>query len=146
MALECIKGSEIDFESIEKVNKVVFNEENSVEKMKNRLATYRNCFISLCKDEGKVAGYAFGYEKKGKYYLWMMGVLPEHRGKGIGKKLLAHQESFAREQGYDSMYVKSSNKWKSMLVLLLKNGFDFIGFKENEWKNSPALWLEKKLK
>jgi len=95
-----------------------------------------------------VVGYGIGYMEKGKYYLWSLAVLPEYRRKGIGSEIIEEQMSFAEGKGYKSFFVKTSNRWKEMLRLLLKKGFNIIGFKEREWDNSPlgsAIWLEKEI-
>lgn len=74
--------------------------------------------------------------------------MPEYRRKGIGTEIIEEQIFFAKEKGYTSFFVKTSNKWKEMLRLLLKKGFNIIGFKEHEWEDGPlgsAIWLEKNI-
>jgi GNAT superfamily N-acetyltransferase len=42
--------------------------------------------------------------------------------KGIGSEIIQEHIRFAKEKRYASFFVKTSNKWKEMLRLLLKKG------------------------
>jgi ribosomal protein S18 acetylase RimI-like enzyme len=142
-------GSISDLEEIVELDRVVFGLSRTPEEVKNKLELRRDVHITIATVAGgRVVGYGIGYEEKGKYYLWSLAVLPEYRRKGIGSEIIKEQISFAKVKGYTSFFVKTSNKWKEMLRLLLKKGFNIIGFKEHEWENSPlgsAIWLEKEI-
>lgn len=142
-------GSVNDLKGIVELDKVVFGLSRTPEEVEDKLRLQKDVHISVAIiTDGKLVGYGIGYEEKGKYYLWSLAVLPEYRRKGIGSEIIEEQISFAKEKGYASFFVKTSNKWKEMLRLLLRKGFNIIGFKEHEWKDSPlgsAIWLEKNI-
>ena len=145
MECQIAEGNFEDLREITEINKVVFGGTKTIEQIKEKLtlSIYQNPHITLGKIDGKLVGYGTGYFEKGKkYYLWMFGVLPEFRKHGIGKKILEEQISFAKNKGYKNFILKTSNKWKDMLRLTIKMGFDIVGFKINEWGSDSAIWLE----
>ena len=142
-------GSINDLKGVVELDRVVFGLSRTPEEVEDKLRLRKDVHITIAIiTDGKLVGYGIGYEKKGKYYLWSLAVLPENRRKGIGSEIIEEQISFAKEKGYASFFVKTSNKWKEMLRLLLKKGFNIIGFKEHEWEDGPlgsAIWLEKNI-
>ncbi len=142
-------GSIDDLKGVVELDKVVFRLSRTSEEIESKLKLQKAVYISVATiSDGKLVGYGIGHEHKGKYYLWSLAVLPEHRRKGIGSEILKEQTKFAKEKGYTSFLVKTSNKWKEMLRLLLKKEFNIIGFKEHEWEDGPlgsAIWLEKNI-
>lgn len=138
-----------DLKGIVELDRVVFGLSKTSEEIKGKLRLQKDVHITVVTiTGGKLVGYGIGYEKKGKYYLWSLTVLPEYRRKGIGSEIIQKQTKFAKEKGYASFLVKTSNRWKEMLRLLLKKGFNIIGFKEHEWEDGPlgsAIWLEKNI-
>lgn len=145
MDCEIIEGSFEDLKEITEINKIVFGGTKTIEQIKEKLSLsiYQTPHITLGRIDGKLVGYGMGYFEKGKkYYLWMFGVLSEFRKCGIGKRILEEQIDFAKSKGYKKFILKTSNKWKDMLRLTIKMGFDIVGFKANEWENNSAIWLE----
>jgi len=141
-------GSIDDFKGIVDLDKVVFGLSRTPEEVEDKLRLRKDVHITIATTNGKLVGYGAGYEEKGKYYLWSLAVLPEYRRKGIGSEIIEEQIRFAREKGFAAFLVKTSNKWKEMLRLLLKKEFNIIGFKEFEWEDSPlgsAIWVEKNI-
>jgi ribosomal protein S18 acetylase RimI-like enzyme len=142
-----LSGSINDIKRIVEVDRVVFGLSRTPEEVEDKLRLRKDVHITIATiDDGELVGYGIGHEEKSKYYLWGLAVLPEYRRKGIGSDIIEEQITFAKERGYSSFSVKTSNKWKGMLMLLLKKEFNIIGFKEHEWEESPsgsAIWLEK---
>lgn len=93
-------------------------------------------------------GFKGGYDsfKDGSFYSWIGGVLPEYRRKGIAQLLMDAQLKWAKEQGYKSVRYKTQNRFKGMILLGIRNGYQIIDFKPNEedpsWNN---ILLEKTL-
>lgn len=84
------------------------------------------------KVEGEVAGFKLGYELgNGQFYSWLGGILPEFRGLGLAKKLLLAQESWAKEQGYHQIEVKTLNRFTSMLKMLISNQYQITNLKQD---------------
>jgi len=142
-------GSSDALKGILELDRVVFGLSRTLEEMEDKLRLRKNVHVTIATlADGKLVGYGIGYEEKGKYYLQSLAVLPNHRRKGIGSEIIEEQIEFAKEKGYATFFVKTSNKWKDMLRLLLKKEFNIIGFKEHEWEDSPlgsAIWLEKNI-
>ncbi len=71
------------------------------------------------------------------FYSWLGGVLPAYRQQGIAKKLLLEQEQRVFELGAKEIRVKSMNRYKSMLLLLVAQDYVITGtenFNEGEMK------------
>ncbi|KAA0964907.1 GNAT family N-acetyltransferase [Sporosarcina sp. ANT_H38] len=101
--------------------------------------------INVALDQSTVVGYKIGYEfDSNKYYSWYGAVQEEYRGKGVASKLLEQQHRFLVESGYKIVQTKTRNKWRSMLILNIKNGFDVLEtFTDDE--GIHRIVLEKKL-
>ncbi len=140
--MSLVFGSEKDLESIVKINKKVFNSSKNPELIKKKLLLYNNPVIIIAEKNQKVRGYGIGYERKNKYYLWMLAVLPEYREKGVASGIIEKMMNYAKSKNYDYLTVKTRNKYKNMLRLLIKKGFRITGYKSREWDENPAIWLE----
>ena len=88
--------------------------------------------VSFEKDE--VVGYKIGYSlSENRYYSWYGGVHEEYRGRGIASKLMELQHRLVKDAGYETIETKTRNKWRNMLILNIKHGFDITGtFSDNE--------------
>ena len=74
-----------------------------------------------------LVGFKVGYEESETvFYSWLGGVLAERRGQGIARELLYEQERWARGQGYRQIRVKSRNRFRPMLTLLTKEGYERV--------------------
>ena len=96
-------------------------------------------------DGGQPVGFKLGYrERPGRFYSWLGGVLPEYRGQGLARLLMDRQHAYCRDQGYRFIRTQTRNRWRQMLILNLKAGFDVIGTQTNR-KGEVIIVLEKKL-
>nr|WP_231868470.1 GNAT family N-acetyltransferase [Fictibacillus phosphorivorans] len=74
-----------------------------------------------------------GYElNQSKYYSWLGGVDSTYRGHGVAAKLMNLQHMYLKEKGYSVVQTKTMNKWRGMLLLNIKSGFDVIETYTNE--------------
>lgn len=91
-----------------------------------------------------VLGYKIGYERKpGHYYSWVGGVDASARNLGIGTELLRRQHEWCRAHNYKTIRTTSKNKWREMMVLNLRHGFDIIGcFVDNH--GDPKIMMDKR--
>ena len=55
-----------------------------------------------------------------------MYLLPEARGKGVGKSLIDHCIAFARQQGYKKLYLETMNELKKAVQLYEQKGFHLL--------------------
>ena len=77
---------------------------------------------------------------EGNGHLWIMGVIPEHRGRQLGSKLLNHAIVTLKKQGYKTMslVVDSANE----AALKLYEKYNFVkGWKRvtHAWKKEPDI-------
>ena len=101
--------------------------------------------IDIALDGTKVIGYKIGYAlDSDKFYSWLGGVDANYRNYGVASKLMDKQHQYLRRNGYKIVQTKTKNKWRSMLILNIKSGFDVIDT-YNDDKGEPIIILEKKL-
>ncbi|MEO2282174.1 GNAT family N-acetyltransferase [Pseudoalteromonas pernae] len=68
--------------------------------------------------------FKLGYAKStDTFYSWLGGVLPNHRGHGLAKKLLHKQELWAVDNGFKCIEVKSMLRFEAMLTMLRTQGY-----------------------
>lgn len=73
-------------------------------------------------------GYKLGYRRSPEaFYSWLGGVVPQHRRRGIAQELLQRQHAWCRAQGYRRVRTDTTNRFRDMLLLNLRAGFDVIG-------------------
>jgi predicted GNAT superfamily acetyltransferase len=93
----------------------------------------------------KVIGYKIGYAiDNNKFYSWLGGVETNFRKYGVASRLMELQHQYLKENGYNVVQTKTMNKWRNMLVLNIKNGYDVIDTHIDE-KGLHKIVLEKKL-
>ncbi|MBA4535933.1 GNAT family N-acetyltransferase [Bacillus aquiflavi] len=75
----------------------------------------------------KIVGFKIGYElDNNKFYSWLGGVDPDYRKRGIALTLIEQQHEYLRKNGYKVVQTKTMNKWRNMLILNIRNGFNII--------------------
>ena len=108
--------------------------------------TGKNNLLLLAEVNGKPAGFKAAYEwDPDTFYSWMGGVLPEYRNKGIAKALSAEQEKRIRIMGYSKIRIKTRNRHKAMIQLLVKEGFFIVDLEKKGAVNDFRVIFEKKL-
>ena len=61
----------------------------------------------LCEEEGRIVGFAIGDGRIGE--LWVVAVLPEFEGRGIGSQLLEVVEDWLRSLGWQELWLWTSS-------------------------------------
>lgn len=93
----------------------------------------------------RVIGYKIGYAVDNRtFYSWLGGVDPLYRNHGIASALMKKQHDYLKERGYKVVQTKTMNKWRNMLVLNIKSGFDVVATCTDE-KGLHKIILEKRL-
>lgn len=93
--------------------------------------------------ESKTVAFKLGYELNSEcFYSWLGGVHKDFRGLGIAKDLAHSQEEWCRRNNYKKIQTKIQNRWKSMLILNLKQGYKIVGF-EPGLEDQEKIILEK---
>jgi GNAT superfamily N-acetyltransferase len=57
----------------------------------------------LCEVDKQVIGFAIGNRKNGE--MWVIAVLPEYEGKGVGKELLIRVEDWLWSEGWNEIWL-----------------------------------------
>jgi ribosomal protein S18 acetylase RimI-like enzyme len=82
--------------------------------------------------DNALVGYKLGYWLDDNcFYSWLGGVHPDYRKQGIAKALLLEQERRVGELGVKEIRVKSMNQYRSMLLLLIAQGYAITGVHVN---------------
>ncbi|WP_440056909.1 GNAT family N-acetyltransferase (plasmid) [Pseudoalteromonas sp. T1lg65] len=89
--------------------------------------TNRRFLLLVAYEDSQPVGYKLGYElNDNEFYSWLGAVLSSHRGKGLAKQMLVEQERWCRAQGYHAIRVKSMNRFKNMLLMLISNNYRIV--------------------
>ncbi len=111
----------------------------------SKMSSKPQLLVITAMDGKKVIGYKIGYAiDRNKFYSWLGGVDINYRKHGIASTLMEKQHQCLKDNGYDIVQTKTMNKWRSMLILNIKNGFDVIDTYTDE-KGLHKIVLEKSL-
>jgi predicted GNAT superfamily acetyltransferase len=111
----------------------------------NKMASKPQLLVITAMNGTKVIGYKIGYAiDNNNFYSWLGGVDTNYRKHGVASLLMEKQHQYLKENGYNVVQTKTMNKWRSMLVLNIKNGFDVIDTYTDE-KGLHKIILEKNL-
>lgn len=94
----------------------------------DELKQYSKVMTVCCFDHDKLVGFKLGYQSKLKeFYSWLGGVRPDYRNQGIASELMKIQHSWCKDQGYTFVRTETMNRFRNMLILNLRHGYDVIG-------------------
>ncbi|MGP1908406.1 GNAT family N-acetyltransferase [Metabacillus sp. JX24] len=111
----------------------------------NKMTSKSQLLVITAMDGKNIIGYKIGYAlDRDQFYSWLGGVRINYRKYGVASMLMDMQHRYLIENGYSSIQTKTMNKWRNMLVLNIKNGFDVINTYTDE-KGLHKIVLEKKL-
>ena len=146
---EVSEGSIDQLEQIVTLNYEIF--QGMFEKEPYSLAQYQEKLkdkklkIYVAKINGRIVGDAVSFGRDKALYLWIMGVLKEHRNKGIATQLFEMTEQFARDNEYESVTAKVYNVSSEMLRVLVARGYRIVDVEKSETDPKfHAVYLELK--
>ena len=84
-------------------------------------------FLKHMNDEGLIDGCVLLQKKKLRLYLGMFSVSPLAQGKGIGKKILAAAEEYAKKQNCTSIYMTVITVREELIAWYEKHGYQKTG-------------------
>ncbi|GAE32534.1 GNAT family N-acetyltransferase [Alkalihalobacillus hemicellulosilyticus] len=131
-----------ELNQVDVLHKTVFGPSHSIiDKMTDK----PRIIVHLALHQSKPVGYKIGYELDNKtFYSWLGGVDPIYRKRGIAAKLMEKQHTTLKELGYEKVQTKTMNRWRQMLLLNIKMGFDVIRTYTDD-KGRHKIVLEKTL-
>ncbi|MEL5546630.1 GNAT family N-acetyltransferase [Serratia nevei] len=104
--------------------------------------------LLIAEIDGQPAGFKLGYQQQETvFYSWLGGVLPAFRRHGVAQALLAEQERWAQAQaqGYRQLTVKTRNRFRAMLTMLLTHHYQIVQLEKKGEVADYRLLLEKNL-
>ena len=123
-----------------------FSKSTTCDDIKNRLEKFSGALILVAEYDGTPAGFKIGYEtEQTTFYSWFGGVIPEFRQIGIAEKLLKYQEQLVEKRGLKKISVKSMNRYRGMLCMLLKNDYRIEGYEDRGDSESSKILFGKNL-
>jgi GNAT superfamily N-acetyltransferase len=93
-----------------------------------KLPDYTDVFVVTSRSQdGELMGFKLGMKASpGIYYSWVGGVLDDYRRKGLATAMMAAQHDKCRQLGYKKVQTKTYNRWRDMLILNIKYGFNIV--------------------
>ena len=126
--------------------KTVFGEWDPVWFASN-VRNHTTLLLTTAEFEGRLIGFKLGWEEdQWSFRSWLGGVSPEYRGLGVAGELMRAQHEWCREKGYRKITTKTRNRFREMLVLNLKNGFEVTGTHASSDDGGLMIVLEKDLR
>lgn len=114
-------------------------------KFLSRIDQAKDLFTTMAWENARLAGFKMGYAKDAHtFYSWIGGVHNDFRKQGIAQQLMHQQHIWCGQKGFTTIQTKTMNRWKPMLILNLKNGFD-ITQTYTDSKGELKIILEKKI-
>ena len=128
------------------LEKEIFDHPLSELELRDRLALNNQMLAIVAYFNEKPIAYKVGYSQSEKvFYSWIGGVSKSHRGQGLAKILISKQHSWALEKGFLYMRTSSRNRFREMMILNLKVGFNVVGTQMSAKNNELSVLFEKKL-
>jgi GNAT superfamily N-acetyltransferase len=91
-------------------------------------------------------GFFLGFElKPDTFFAWFYGVISDFRRSGIGSQLMEAAQTWAHEQGYESIRLECHNQHRPMLHLAIELGYDIVGIRWDGDRGSNLVLCEKSL-
>lgn len=125
-----------DLAAIVRANSNIFDDVYDVEPYtlkdyKNRLSRVEP-YILVAYDGQKIAGDSIAFAEEHAWNIWVLGVDPTYRRRGIATRLFQMNEEYARENGYKTITTKVYQASDNMLKLVKKLGYSVIKFKNGQ--------------
>ncbi|ACJ31590.1 GCN5-like N-acetyltransferase [Shewanella piezotolerans WP3] len=123
-----------------------FENSHSSQDISDRLLS-NPALLLIAKVEGEIAGFKLGYQLSDDvFYSWLGGISPDFRGLGLAKSMLEYQESWASQQGYSQVEVKTRNCFPRMLKMLINSQYQITAMTPDQQQLSQhKLHLQKQL-
>ena len=100
-------------------------------------------WVALADDS--ICGTVAAVSQSAGLYVRGMAVLPRVRGRGAGEALLKQVETFAREQGHQTMLLSTTPFLDSAIRLYERSGFHRVAGGATDLSGTPLFTMEKKL-
>jgi len=130
------------------LEKKIFDEPLSREVFHRELKGRPNLSILVGYIQGDACGYKIGFEYHSDheyFYSWNGGIIPNYRRRGIASALMARQHEIAKAKGFRYIRTQTKNKYRNMLLLNIKEGFEVTGVYKKLREKQHGIILEREL-
>ena len=143
-------GSHDDLDRVVKLNSEIFagmydSPPYSLSVYLERLSG-KDPLILLSHTGSRLVGNSVAFPHGGEFYLWIMGVHPDFRKKGIASQLIARNEEHASKMGFSVISAKVYIVSPEMQRLLISKGFEITDVKPDAETKMNAILFRKRLK
>lgn len=120
----------------------IFKTDNT-SKIQDKFRSEKNFHTILAFNNKEIIGFKIGYElNEATFYSWLGGVKEDFRGYKIAFEMMIRQHHWCQMKGYKKVQTKTLNRWRNMLILNIKSGFDIVQTFTDE-KGQIKIVLEK---
>ena len=135
-----------EFELLANLYGEVFRPARDADFFTHRLDGKRNVLCLVAEVDNQPAGFSCAYElRPTTYYSWLCGVLPDARRMGVASQLMAAEQVWASEQGYEMLRFECSNQARPMIHVAVRDGYDIVGIRWDTRSAANLVIFEKTL-
>ena len=147
MKIEIYKSLSTELiDTLVKVDKAVFTKPLSSSVLIDELQHRKSLLILVAFCEDVPIAYKIGFHEIGETFMsWSGGVVVGHRRKGVATEIMRKQHELVRDMGYKIIKTHTKNKFREMLLLNIKEGFDITGVYQRLNEEQHGIILEKRL-
>jgi predicted GNAT superfamily acetyltransferase len=123
----------------------IFDDGDRFEDLQQDAAEKPGLMVLLAWEGDACVGVKMGYRRsETTFYSWLGGVLQGARGQGVARRLMLAQHEWVAHQGYGYVTTETYNRYRGMLLLNVKMGFDVVGT-QTDTKGETKIMLRKPL-
>ncbi len=114
-----------DLEAMVKLNQDIFNDDyEDAKRFVSNCFEAHNRFQYIALLSEKPIGMGSVYDENGEAYIYGLGVLPSHQGKGYGRAILSLMLKDMKRSGMDNIVMEVESTNQNALSLYRKSGFE----------------------
>jgi GNAT superfamily N-acetyltransferase len=119
-----------DLPLISRLYSQVFKPPHEVAFFERRFLGRHNPLIMVAVLDETPFGFLLGFElKPDVFFIWLIGVSPDVRRKGVGSQLVEACEAWASHEGYEWIRFECQNTVRPMLHMAIAHGYDIVGLR-----------------
>ncbi len=124
----------------------IFRPARPLESFQRRFVGRHNTLQMVARIDDKPVGFFLGFElKPDTFFAWFYGVMPECRRMSIGSQLMEAAQSWAAQNGYESIRLECHNQHRPMMHLAIDLGYDVAGIRWDADRVANLVIFEKAL-
>lgn len=124
----------------------IFRPTRPLESFRRRYLGRHNILQMIARVDEKPVGFFLGFElKPDTFFAWFYGVMPDYRRMSIGSQLMEAAQSWAAQNGYESIRLECHNLHRPMMHLAIDLGYDVVGIRWDADRAANLVIFEKTL-